>query len=109
MALKFKKVGWFCEELSARYETRLTANLKVRIFKCPYLKGFRLDLITNSDYGLDEETGDLMSTLWDGMSKKEIIYHIEELVKDTKFISELDDTAKYWETRITNHVYNLKK
>lgn len=93
MELKFKKVGWFSEELSARYEAKLTDNLTVRIAKCPYINGFRLQLVTNNGWGLDTETGDLMASLYNDMTKKEIIFHIEELTKIDGWLDEMDQSA----------------
>lgn len=92
--LKFKKIGYFCDELSARYEAKITENLKVRVYKCAYQKCFTFKFCASNDFGLDELTGDLKSTIFkQDATKSWIIEEIKEIISDQEMFSKLESEA----------------
>lgn len=79
-ALKFKKSGWYAEELSARYISSIceSSNLFVTVFKCAYNKCWTLRFVTKEGYELDSVTPNYLSTLWDIETKSELIKVLEQ-------------------------------
>jgi hypothetical protein len=95
MKLQFKKIGYFADENSARYEAIVNEHFKVRVFKDFYMKGFRYEFLTNDGYDLDSLNGDLLSTFWNKATKKEAINEVTNILLDKKLFSEIEKKAIY--------------
>jgi hypothetical protein len=82
MNVKFKNVGWFIEENSARYEANINNLFVVRVWKCPYHKGFRFSFLTVGGFSLDRINDDYLSTFWDRATKQEAHIRINDILND---------------------------
>ena len=100
--LVFKKIGWFADEMSARYEADFNENIKVRIFKDYYFNGFRFEFLTSNGYTLDELNGDYLSSFWSKATKKETITRVNEILRDTECFRQINNKAIFVKSKTKN-------
>jgi hypothetical protein len=104
--IQFKKIGWFVDENSARYQAQINKYVKVNIWKCYYMKGFRFSFLTIDDYSLDTITGDLLSCFWDNATKKDTIQYINNLVNVPEVLEQLNSESILITQLMTRHTKN---
>lgn len=102
MVLKFRRLGWFADEDSARYQAKINNNLFVSLSKCAYSKEWRCNVTTADGYTLEYQTADLNASIhyW---SKKEAIRWLQNAFDDTDYVNnltkqsiDLDKRLKTW-------------
>lgn len=106
MKLQYKKVGWFADEMSARYEAVVNENIKVRLFKDAYMNGFRFEFLTSNSYDLGNITGDYLSTFWDKATKKQAINRVFEILSDTECFIEIEQKAIEVKNTMSKYGFN---
>ena len=100
--LIYKKVGWFADELSARYEATVSPDVTVRIFKDDYMKGFRFEFLTSDLFDLGDITGNYLSSFWNGATMQEAIERVEEIISDPSCFDEIEEKAIQVKARMQN-------
>jgi hypothetical protein len=106
MKLNYKKVGWFADEISARYEADVSENIKVRLFKDAYTQGFRFAFLTSNSYNLENITGDYLSTFWNKATKKEAMNRVTEILSDRICFAEIEQKAIEVKNRMSKYGFN---
>ncbi len=106
MKLQFKNVGWFADEMSARYEADVNENIKVRLFKDAYMNGFRFEFLTSNSYALGNITGNYLATFWDKATKKQAINRVLEILYNTECFIEIEQKAIEVKNTMSKYGFN---
>jgi hypothetical protein len=104
--LKFSKVGWFADEMSARYEAVVNENIKVRVFKDTYFNGFRFEFLTSNGYDLGNLTGDYLCSFWNNATKKQAVNKVIEILKTTECFIQIEQKAIEVKNTMSNYGFN---
>lgn len=107
--LNFKKTGWFADEDSARYESVVNENFKVRVSKNGMMNGFSFEFITIDDYSLDRLTGDFLSSFWNRATKKQSIDRVKEILNDRECFDQINLAAQSLTKRMKDFKNNYGK
>lgn len=104
MTLKFKRLGQFCDEVSARYQARINDQLAVNIYKCAYRGAWVFMFIEiETGYSLDYLTCDMLASIHHIETKKEIVSILQnEIVSDPHFLNEAKEEIRRM-ARIRNY------
>jgi hypothetical protein len=74
--LKFKKLGWFCDEASARYGAIISEHTNVVIYKCAYSNQWVTRFMSKNNWFLSS-----LNSGWEWSdSKSEAIYIINNFL-----------------------------
>lgn len=104
MKLKFKKIGWFAGNKSARYEAKVNESVKVQI-ECMgekeyYGGGWTFRLLSADGWELEGTTGNMLADFFDNATKKETISHLEYALNDQELVERMILSAKNLDERM---------
>lgn len=106
--LKYKNVGLYCEELSARWEAKASENFIVRLWKCPHLIGFRFDFLTTEGHDLGDKSAYNVADLLTHRTKIEIKSQVNKLLSDPEFFKLIEKEAIYVRKQMEEFAESLK-
>lgn len=93
--LKFKKLGYYAEGKSARYEAIVNDNFTVRVEAIfgYYGDGFTFTFITKSGYCLERLSSNYLSNFWDKSTKTDCVKFVSGILNDKECFDEINKEA----------------